>query len=87
MPKQPQGKTINKFRTYLENVYLDIVHCDCVFLGGFKYTLLLVDTALDTLGFLVSKRSQVRALFWHPKIFALRWDAFQRVFTPISTKS
>ena len=40
-----QGKTITKFRTYLEKVHLDIVHGDCVSLGGFKYALLLVDTA------------------------------------------
>ena len=28
MPKQPQGKAINRFRTYLEKVHLDIVHGD-----------------------------------------------------------
>ena len=36
MPKQLQGKTINKFHTYLEKIHLDIVHGDCVSLGGFK---------------------------------------------------
>ena len=37
MAKRKKGKSITKFRKYLDKVHLDIVHGDCVSLGGFKY--------------------------------------------------
>ena len=38
-------KPIKKRHQYLDKVHMDIVFCDCVALGGHRYTLILVDLA------------------------------------------
>jgi hypothetical protein len=41
----PRGKPLRTRRRYLEKCHMDIVHGDCLSLGGFRYGLLIVDVA------------------------------------------
>ena len=41
----PKGNPIKKRHMYLDKVHMDIVFGDCVALGGYRYSLVLVDMA------------------------------------------
>ena len=46
IPKANRGKALNKQNCfYLDAVHMDIEFGDCLFVGGFKYALVLVDRA------------------------------------------